>query len=213
MVQPHSAASMSVDFWGLCLYTYMQLGKSTFVNEFFIRLLTDFNFLILPSQPEWLQNWCQPGATGNWCDQHHGILCVSLPRHWQLWEVCVCVGVRYDLRYISILLNCIHDCFTWILSLRLSPSYQVCMERCKGTKQGDMKWGEIFFKRNEISFPPRRHEKWQSRKQNIKLGNESLEFNLLSALWTQVMLWWTRWVPSARGAVNSWSQVRGRVGQ
>lgn len=49
------------------------------------------NFLFLLSQSEWLQNWCQPGAAGNWCDQHHGFLCVSLPCHWQLWEVCVSV--------------------------------------------------------------------------------------------------------------------------
>ncbi len=50
--------------------------------------------LFLPSQSEWLQNWCQPGAAGNWCDQHHGFLCVSLPSHWQLWEVCVCSWER-----------------------------------------------------------------------------------------------------------------------
>ena len=56
--------------------------------------LTDFNSLFLLSQSERLQNWCQPRAAGNGCDQHHGLLCVSLPCHWQLWEVCVCARER-----------------------------------------------------------------------------------------------------------------------
>ncbi|XP_061625877.1 sodium-independent sulfate anion transporter isoform X1 [Phyllopteryx taeniolatus] len=44
---------------------------------------------------EQLQNRCQPGTVGNWCDQHHGLLCLSLPCHWQLWKVvCVCVCER-----------------------------------------------------------------------------------------------------------------------
>lgn len=50
--------------------------------------------LFLLSQSERLQNWCQSGTAGNWCDQHHGFLCVGLPCHWQLWEVCMCMWDR-----------------------------------------------------------------------------------------------------------------------
>jgi len=58
-----------------------------------MRLWTHCNSLFLLSQSERLQDRYQPRAAGNWCDQHHGLLCVSLPCHWQLWEVCVYVFV------------------------------------------------------------------------------------------------------------------------
>lgn len=62
---------------------------------FLITLVTDFNLMFLLSQSERLQDRCQPGAAGNRSDQHHGLLCVSLPCHRQLWEVCVSVCVIF----------------------------------------------------------------------------------------------------------------------
>lgn len=103
------------------------------------------NFLFLLSQSERLQNRCQPGAAGNWCDQHHGFLCVSLPCHWQLREVCVsaCLSVRARVQmftaFNSVMFSphiqdsgelpewCLHsswrDCHQWVLTPSL---YHFC---------------------------------------------------------------------------------------
>lgn len=87
-----------------------------------MRLWTHCNSLFLLSQSERLQDRYQPRAAGNWCDQHHGLLCVSLPCHWQLWEVCVyvfvclCVWVRRKQRDLGQLSN--------IYSVMCSPHIQ-----------------------------------------------------------------------------------------
>lgn len=67
---------------------------------FLITLVADFNLMFLLSQSERLQDRCQPGAAGNRSDQHHGLLCVSLPCHRQLWEVCVCYFLSYNNSYV-----------------------------------------------------------------------------------------------------------------
>ena len=81
-------------YYSTFLHIVLTLEFRQLKNECLIKLSADLSFLFVLSQSERLQDWCQPGAAGNGCDQHHGLLCVSVPCHRQLWEVCFFVCMR-----------------------------------------------------------------------------------------------------------------------